>query len=46
MRRYSFGGTAKSFTTHHLALGIGDHTPEIEAFARMMDIRLEKPLEN
>ena len=32
--------------THHLALGIGDHTPEIEAFARMMDIKLEKALED
>ena len=31
--------------THHLALGIGDHTPEIETFARMMNIKLEKPLD-
>ena len=31
--------------THHLALGIGDHTAEIETFARMMNIKLEKPLE-
>ncbi len=31
--------------THHLALGIGDHTEEIGTFARMMDIKLEKPLD-
>ncbi len=30
--------------THHLALGVGDRTKEIELFARMMDIQLEKPL--
>lgn len=31
--------------THHLALGIGDHTAELDIFARMMDIKLEKPLD-
>lgn len=31
--------------THHLALGIGDRTAELNAFARMMNIRLEKPLD-
>ncbi|MBQ8510028.1 MAG: L-fucose/L-arabinose isomerase family protein [Clostridia bacterium] len=30
--------------THHLALGIGDHTKEIELFARMMNIKLCKVL--
>lgn len=30
--------------THHLALGVGDHMKEIEIFARMMGIKLEKPL--
>jgi len=28
-------------TTHHLALGIGDHLDEIRAFARIMDVDLE-----
>ena len=31
--------------THHLALGIGDRSAEIETFARMMNIKLEKPLD-
>ncbi len=31
--------------THHLALGVGDHTKEIELFARMAGIKLEKVLE-
>ena len=31
--------------THHLALGIGDHAAEIETFAQMMNIKLEKPLD-
>ena len=31
--------------THHLALGVGDHTKEIEIFAKMAGIELIKPLE-
>ena len=32
--------------THHLALGVGNHTEEIEIFARMADIPLTKVLED
>ena len=32
--------------THHLALGVGNHTEEIEIFARMADIPLAKVLED
>jgi L-arabinose isomerase len=33
-------GWCDAAPTHHLALGIGDHTAEIRLFARMMGLRL------